>query len=54
MATKEKNYEIAEEDIFLSGHNACPGCGEALAIRYILNTMGPKTIAVVPPSFVHQ
>ena len=52
MATKEKNYEIAEEDIFLSGHNACPGCGEALAIRYILNTMGPKTIAVVPPSCV--
>lgn len=52
MIEVKKNYEIPEEDIFLSGHNACPGCGEALAIRYVLNTMGPNTIAVVPPSCI--
>lgn len=52
MVKPKKNYEIPEEEIFLSGHNACPGCGEALAIRYILNTMGPDTIAVVPPSCI--
>lgn len=52
MVKPKKNYEIPEEEIFLPGHNACPGCGEALAIRYILNTMGPDTVAVVPPSCI--
>lgn len=43
-------YDICEEKIFNSGHQACPGCGQALAFRYVLNTLGPQTIAVVPPS----
>jgi pyruvate ferredoxin oxidoreductase beta subunit/2-oxoisovalerate ferredoxin oxidoreductase beta subunit len=43
-------YTIAEEKIFCSGHHACPGCNAALAFRYITNTLGPNTIAVVPPS----
>lgn len=46
----DKYYEICEENIFSSGHQACPGCGQALAFRYVLNTLGPDTIAVVPPS----
>jgi len=46
------SYQIHEEKVFLSGHFACPGCGEALAIRYILNPLGPDTIAVVPPSCI--
>ena len=33
-----------------SGHAACPGCIEALAVRHILATMGPDTMAVIPPS----
>lgn len=45
-----KNYEINEEKIFLSGHVGCPGCATALSLRYILNTIGPNTIAVIPPS----
>lgn len=45
-------YDIAEEKVFLSGHNACPGCGEAIALRFILNTLGPNTVAVVPPSCI--
>jgi len=45
-------YQIAEENVFSSGHSACPGCSEALAIRFILNTLGPDTIAVVPPSCI--
>lgn len=52
MAETEKNYQIPEEDIFLSGHAACPGCGEALAVRYVVNTIGENTIAVVPPSCI--
>lgn len=45
-------YELEEQKVFNSGHNACPGCGEALAVRYVLNTMGPNTIGVVPPSCI--
>lgn len=45
-------YEITEEKIFCSGHHACPGCNAALAIRYIVNTLGKNTIAVVPPSCI--
>jgi len=43
-------YEIDEQPIFVPGHAACPGCGEATAIRFILNTLGHDAIAVVPPS----
>lgn len=45
-------YLIKEEKVLYSGHAACPGCSEALAIRYILNTLGPDTIGVVPPSCI--
>lgn len=42
--------DIEDQHLFYSGHAACPGCVEALAMRHILNTLGPDTIAVVPPS----
>ncbi len=45
-------YQIEEQQVFSSGHSACPGCSEALAIRFILNTLGADTIAVVPPSCI--
>jgi pyruvate/2-oxoacid:ferredoxin oxidoreductase beta subunit len=49
----QKTYQDLEsQHIFLSGHAACPGCGEAVAIRYTLNTLGPRTVAVLPPSCV--
>jgi len=33
-----------------SGHAACPGCVEALSVRHVLATLGPDTMAIVPPS----
>ena len=42
------NY--TDEGQFHSGHVACGGCAEALCLRVILNTVGPDTLAVVPPS----
>lgn len=33
-----------------SGHAACPGCIDALSVRHVLTAMGPKTMAVIPPS----
>ena len=43
--------EQANQDPMLcSGHAACPGCIDALSARHILTAMGPKTMAVIPPS----
>lgn len=44
--------DTPDHDLFCSGHAACPGCIEALAIRHIINTLGPDTIVVVPPSCI--
>jgi len=35
---------LSEEEFFASGHRACAGCGEALALRHILKTAGKDTI----------
>ncbi|MDP6670356.1 MAG: thiamine pyrophosphate-dependent enzyme [archaeon] len=37
---KGLNYE----EFFASGHRACAGCGEALAMRHIMKAAGPNTI----------
>ena len=44
------NLELHDEAILCSGHAACPGCVEALSVRHILATLGPDTVAVIPPS----
>lgn len=40
--------EIPEEEYLYSGHIACPGCGATLAMRYALQTLGKKTMVVIP------
>jgi pyruvate ferredoxin oxidoreductase beta subunit/2-oxoisovalerate ferredoxin oxidoreductase beta subunit len=45
-----RRLEVVEEAMFCSGHAACPGCIEALSVRHVLATLGPDTVAVVPPS----
>jgi pyruvate ferredoxin oxidoreductase beta subunit/2-oxoisovalerate ferredoxin oxidoreductase beta subunit len=42
------NYEDSGQ--FCSGHVACAGCVEALAMRVILNAVGQDAIGVVAPS----
>lgn len=42
------NYR--DDGQFTSGHVACGGCAEALALRVILNTVGNDAIATVSPS----
>jgi pyruvate/2-oxoacid:ferredoxin oxidoreductase beta subunit len=39
-----------KSEMLCSGHAACPGCVEALSVRHILATLGPDTMAVIPPS----
>ncbi|MBN2515677.1 MAG: pyruvate synthase subunit beta [Deltaproteobacteria bacterium] len=35
---------IDKEEYFCSGHRACQGCGEALAIRLMCKALGPDTV----------
>ena len=42
--------ELRDDAMLCSGHAACPGCVEALSVRHILATLGPDTVAVIPPS----
>jgi pyruvate/2-oxoacid:ferredoxin oxidoreductase beta subunit len=39
-----------DEALLCPGHAACPGCVEPLTLRHILDTLGPNTMAVIPPS----
>ena len=42
--------DMQRGDILCSGHAACPGCIDALSVRHVLAALGPKTMAIVPPS----
>ncbi len=37
-----------EQEFVCRGHVACPGCGAVLAMRYVLDVLGKKTIVVLP------
>jgi pyruvate/2-oxoacid:ferredoxin oxidoreductase beta subunit len=39
---------IFQNDLVAPGHMACPGCGPAIAMRYVLEVLGPKTMVVMP------
>lgn len=39
---------IPQDELLLSGHLACPGCGGALAMRLVLKELGSDTIVVLP------
>ncbi len=45
-----RGIELREEPMLCSGHAACPGCIDALSARHVLATLGPNTMAVIPPS----
>jgi pyruvate ferredoxin oxidoreductase beta subunit len=36
--------QFGPEEYFVSGHRACQGCAEALAVRLVLKTLGPDTV----------
>ncbi len=41
------DYEFcASHDLY--GHTACPGCGEKILFRHVLDVLGPETIVVAP------
>ncbi len=36
--------ELSKEELFVSGHRACPGCGQAIAMKLILKATGKNVI----------
>lgn len=50
IALAQAATAAADESLLCSGHAACPGCSEPLTVRHVLDTLGPDTMAVVPPS----
>lgn len=45
-----QNIDYEDQGLLCSGHVACPGCAEPVAIRLILSTIGADAIGVVSPS----
>lgn len=41
---------LPREELVVGGHLGCLGCGAALAMRYLLKGLGPKTILSIPAS----
>ena len=39
-----------QPNLLRSGHAACAGCGLAVAMKLVLQAMGPRTISVIVPS----
>lgn len=39
---------IPEQTLLEPGHLACPGCAAPIAMKLVLNTLGPDTIVVLP------
>jgi len=39
---------VLEKEFMYSGHVGCPGCGAAIAMRFLLKALGEKTIMVLP------
>ena len=40
--------ETSDQEYIHSGHVGCPGCGAAIAMRFVLKALGGKTIMVMP------
>jgi pyruvate/2-oxoacid:ferredoxin oxidoreductase beta subunit len=40
--------DISDQELMCSGHVGCPGCGAAIAMRFVLKTLGEKTIMIIP------
>ncbi len=43
-----KIFEIPEDENMRPGHFACPGCGGALAMRYVLKALGRNMVISLP------
>jgi pyruvate/2-oxoacid:ferredoxin oxidoreductase beta subunit len=40
--------DLSDPEYMTSGHVGCPGCGAAIAMKFVLKALGEKTIMVLP------
>jgi len=40
--------DVLDREYMYSGHLGCPGCGAAIAMRFVLKALGEKTVMVLP------
>lgn len=40
--------DVPDREYMYSGHVACPGCGAAIAMRFVLKALGDQIIMVIP------
>jgi len=40
--------DVVDREYVYSGHVACPGCGAAIAMRFVLKALEEKTVMVIP------
>ncbi len=40
--------DLPDPEIMSSGHVGCPGCGAAIAMKFVLKALGEKTMMVLP------
>jgi len=40
--------DVPDRDYMYSGHVGCPGCGAAIAMKFVLRALGDKTMMVLP------
>jgi pyruvate/2-oxoacid:ferredoxin oxidoreductase beta subunit len=40
----------SQAEMLNAGHNACPGCGAALTVRYLTRALGPDLVVVITAS----
>jgi pyruvate ferredoxin oxidoreductase beta subunit len=45
---KSKLKEVGEEELFISGHRGCAGCGNVITVRLALKASGKNVIVVSP------
>ena len=41
---------LPAEEYLLKGNPSCAGCGATLALRHVLEALGPRTVLVIPAS----
>jgi len=49
-----ETHSLPEEELLVPGHSACPGCGEALAVRIAMKALGKDTIVCLSGGCLHS
>jgi len=47
MEKEEREVREKKENLFVSGHHACAGCGPAIAMRHVMDAAGKNSIVTI-------